>query len=823
MSTTFLSLLTLLSLAVKGDGVETIGEAHHRMPGAFREQTSFEKLKGSQKICVILGILIITAIVCAIIVGIVKKDSNTLYFIIPAGILLLVGSFCASHYLGPTEVGFTKEETILGAIGLSVLFSICGLTIFGVTKCEEAYFPAMGAFASISLVALVIYSAYINKNGTFYEMSGFKLFRILIAFLAFANVIVGNPLGDGVAVDDEQVDLQAANQRFHGLLDLIPEELAKEVTKYGEYENVPKSITKKVDDYFRKVRFAELVSRLPEELAEEVGQYPSRSKVPSELKQKIAAYREQKYIKDVAESLPEDLARELGKYSSFDEIPAEVNKRIRAHFGRSTEKATSASTDESKQEKPVDDGSAPRVKTVSDISEEPVKKPGWFENLIWGMSNLKCHPDYYVETMSGYYEDEYDNHYYDEEPISTFAARVLGSTKKHTDPQEESAPAPGQVTDESEITVPQTPEVAQEAATESVAPIVSFETADDLVFNERAGDRIKQFIAMLPSNMADRFDPYAKRMLPARLAEELAALEDNKLTREQAEGVARHLLKEYIRIIINDPAWMPITPELRQYLGMYFFTLLLWNSDPQYLAPKPKLDLENFNELYDPEVMLASAGCKKRESHLDTAHAKEEPTYVASSEEVEPVVEERSRKKRLNVLLKKLPTYLANEASKYRDVASMPPYIKKRINEIVAARRSDDLLSVLPESFAREIMMYSSVCELPSTVLHDIFNYIYGKVEAEVDAHPHVGKDRRLILISQLPDELASQISADDEEAFPEPLARDIARYLAKETVEICHRAWNANLLTRYLAPSYVKHILFFSDVLRVAHALNIY
>ncbi|ORM42169.1 uncharacterized protein BXIN_1606 [Babesia sp. Xinjiang] len=170
MSTTFLSLLTLLSLAVKGDGVETIGEAHHRMPGAFREQTSFEKLKGSQKICVILGILIITAIVCAIIVGIVKKDSNTLYFIIPAGILLLVGSFCASHYLGPTEVGFTKEEKILGAIGLLVLFSICGLTIFGVSRNYnnvETYFPTMGTLASISLVALVIYSAYIVRYQPF--------------------------------------------------------------------------------------------------------------------------------------------------------------------------------------------------------------------------------------------------------------------------------------------------------------------------------------------------------------------------------------------------------------------------------------------------------------------------------------------------------------------------------------------------------------------------------------------------------------------------------------------------------------------------------
>ncbi|ORM39454.1 uncharacterized protein BXIN_2870 [Babesia sp. Xinjiang] len=176
-------------------------------------------------------------------------------------------------------------------------------------------------------------------------------------------------------------------------------------------------------------------------------------------------------------------------------------------------------------------------------------------------------------------------------------------------------------------------------ATEAVAPIVSFETADGLVFNERASDRIKQFIAMLPSNMFNRFDPDAKHMLPARLAEELAALEDNKLTREQAEGVARHLLKEYIGIIINDPARMPITRGLLHYLGMFFFKTLLKNSDPQYLAPKPKLDLENPNELYDPEVMLASAGYNKHESHLDTADIIEEITNVALSEDAEPVEE----------------------------------------------------------------------------------------------------------------------------------------------------------------------------------------
>ncbi|ORM41380.1 uncharacterized protein BXIN_0737 [Babesia sp. Xinjiang] len=84
---------------------------------------------------------------------------------------------------------------------------------------------------------------------------------------------------------------------------------------------------------------------------------------------------------------------------------------------------------------------------------------------------------------------------------------------------------------------------------------------------------------------------------------------------------------------------MPNTRELRQYLVMFFFTLLLWNSDPQCLAPKPKLDLENPNELYDPEVMLASAGCKKRESHRDTADVTKEVTNVVSSEEVEQVEE----------------------------------------------------------------------------------------------------------------------------------------------------------------------------------------
>ncbi|ORM40179.1 uncharacterized protein BXIN_1483 [Babesia sp. Xinjiang] len=276
MSTTFLSLLTLLSLAVKGDGVETIGEAHHRMPGAFREQTSFEKLKGSQKICVILGILIITAIVCAIIVGIVKKDSNTLYFIIPAGILLLVGSFCASHYLGPTEVGFTKEEKILGAIGLLVLFSICGLTIFDHT---ESILLFVKAICGVTITAAP------------------KFFQLFAAFLAFVHIVAGND------VEGEKVDV------------------------------------------------------------------------------------------------------------------------------------------------------------------------------------------------------------------------------------EESQPA-----------------------------------QDVLVFNERASDRVKQLIAMLPSHVSKHFDPDAKSMLPARLAEELAALEDNKITREQAESVARYLLKEYTRIIINDPARMPNTRELRQYL-----------------------------------------------------------------------------------------------------------------------------------------------------------------------------------------------------------------------------------------------------------------
>ncbi|ORM39878.1 uncharacterized protein BXIN_0234 [Babesia sp. Xinjiang] len=645
-------------------------------------------------------------------------------------------------------------------------------------------------------------------------MVGFKLSKATLALLAIANVIVRKLWGGEVSEDiAEEVDLHAANQRFHGLLDRIPEELAKEVAKYDEYENVPKSISKKVDAYFRKVRFAGFVSRLPEELAEEVGQYPSYSKVPRELKQKIAAYYEQKYIKDLAKRLPEDLAQELGKYSSYDEIPAEVNERIDAHFGRSTEKATSASTDEGEQEKPVDDGSAPRVKTLFGILEEPVKKPGKFKQWFLGKRNLRWQTGYITEMSREDEDDEYDKDYYDEEPISTFAARVLGSTEKHTDPQEESAPAPGQVTDESEITVPQTPEVAtivspathclwvllsklldsdmhslyntvpnkngtfyemagfklsrfliaflafvqivagngveaevdiapedpkpvflrvapgscpfnggsepsgeveggkvEVPATEAVAPIVSFETADGLVFNERASDRIKQFIAMLPSNMSNRFDPEAKHMLPADLAKQLAERNDYKLTREQAEGVARYLLKEYTKIIIKNPAGMPITRRLRQYLGMYFYTTLMRAADPE-----------------DVSGNGVSPGWR-RDPHLGAAHAKEEPTNVASSADVEgerfaETPEEEAARKSSKGLTRDL---------------------------------YEDILDLFPEMFAHHLAVLISrrpTSYLPEYIVEKVVNFLL------METRKRYGWDRVFGMLGKLPLHMANQIS----------------------------------------------------------------